>query len=125
MGYEAPISEGFRKSRCPPTVRHTSESNVIYVSRSWPLFVIQELSDAYKCCTRGLHYDRRGRAADVYFIILHSLHRNTPGWVNTVPGFDDSDTACLYVSGAAGDNLGAAYLLCVVYVVGSLIRPGL
>ena len=38
------------------------------------------------------------------------------------PRLDDNGTACMiYVSGAAGDNLGAAYLLCVVYVVGSLI----
>ena len=40
---------------------------------------------------------------------------------DTSRAFDDNDTACLYVSGAAGgDNLGAAHLLFVVYVVRSL-----
>ena len=33
------------------------------------------------CCTRSLHHDRRGIAVD---IVLHSRHRNTRGWLNTV-----------------------------------------
>ena len=62
---------------------------------------------------------------------LFSMHRGWRGGAAPPPGAvaDVNDTAqslmitilpvYMYVSGAAGDNLGAAYLLCVVYVVRS------